>query len=237
MIDKIKNKKVSSSILAIFILVLILICLFVLFFEINDYRKIQEEKHNFYYYFSTERIDFEGKIVLNSNDTIISLASNNVTLTSTPVYFTDENDKLVLPFNMEIVYPYKNSPMYKVGEFSKIYYKNNYLYINFIEDKGRLYDCFFYDGEDLYVFVENTTIIVNGVSYELSPLSFAEVTKEYIRIYNHRKDEYTFIDQYSGNVDAYTDEYAINLINDTFTYGASYYMLIKNVDGLKFVEF
>lgn len=232
-----KNKKVSSSILAIIILVLILICLFVLFFEINNYRKIQEENHNFYYYFSSDRISFEGKIVLNSNETITSLLANNVTLTSTPVYFDDHNDQLLLPSNMEIVYPYKNIPMYKVGEFSKIYYKNNYLYINFLEGRGRLYDCFFYDGEDLYVFVENTTVIVNDVSYELSPLSFVEVTEEYIKIYNHKKDEYVFINQYSGNVDAYTDEYTINLINDTFTYGTSYYMLIKNVDGLKFVEF
>ena len=237
MIDKIRNKKVSSSVLAIIILILVLFCLFVLFFEINDYRKIREEQHNFYYHFSADRINFKGKILLSSTDTIISLESNNITLTSTPIYYDDYNDKFILPSNMEIVYAYKNNPMYKVGKFSKVYYKNNYLYINSEAGIGRLYDCFFYDGEDLYAFIENTTVIINGTSYQLSPLSFVEVTKEYARIYNHKKDEYIFIDKYSGNVEAYTDEYAINLLNDTFTYGTSYYMLINNIDGLEFVEF
>jgi len=237
LIDRIKNKKVSSSILAIIILILILVCLFVLFFEINNYRKIKEEQHNFYYYFSTSRIDFQGKILLNYAEGIISMESDNVTLTSTPIYYNDNDDKFILPSNMEIVYPYKNNPMYKLGKFSTVYYKNNYLYVNSEAGIGRLYDCFFYDGEDLYSFIEKTTIIVNGVNYELSPLSFIEVTKEYVRIYNHKKDEFIFIDQYSGSVEAYTDEYAINLVDDTFTYGTSYYMLIKNIDGLDFVEF
>lgn len=236
MIDKIKNKKVSSSVLAIIILILILVCLFVLFFEVNDYRKIREEQHNFYYHFISSRVDFQGKIVLNSMDAIVSLESSNVTLNSTPVYYSDYDDKFILPSNMEIVYPYKNNPMYKLGKFSTIYYKNNYLYVNAEAGIGRLYDCFFYDGTDLYVFIEGTTIIVNGISYELSPLSFVEASKEYIKIYNHKKDELIFIDDYSGSVEAYTDEYAINLTNDTFTYGTSYYMLIKNIDGLDFVE-
>lgn len=237
MLDKIKNKKVSSSILAIIILVLILVCLFVLLYEINDYRNIKTEKHNFYYYFTSSKIDFEGDISLNSKDTIISLDTSGVSINSSPVYYSTHNDRVILPANMEIVYPYKNNPMYKVGKFSKIYYRNNYLYINSEAGIGRLYDCFFYDGEDTYLFIEDTTVIVNDVKYELSPLSFVEVTNGYIKIYNQKKDEYVYIEEYSGIVNAYTEEYVISLLDDTFTYGTSYYMLIKNVDRLDFVEF
>lgn len=237
MLNKLKNKKVSSSILAVIILILILVCSFVLFFEVNDYRKIKSEQHDFYYYFISDRIDFKGNILLSYQDNIMSLENENVTLNSTPVYYKNDSDKMILPENMEIVYPYKNNPMFKIGKFASIYYEGNYLYINSEAGKGRLYDCFFYDGENLYVFIEKTTLIVDGVSYELSPMSYVEATNNYVKIYDRKIDNFVFLEQNITKVDAYTDEYTINLLNDTCTYGNSYYMLIKNVDALDMIEF
>ena len=141
-------------------MILVLICSFVLFFEVNDYRKYKEEKHNFYYYFSKVRVDFEGTITLNSKDTIVSLNNDNVTINSTPIYYSKDSGKIILPSNMEIVYAYKLNPMYKLGKFSKIYYKGNYLYINSEAGEGRIYDSFLYDGNNLYVFLEETTLFV-----------------------------------------------------------------------------
>ena len=236
MLTKLKNKKISSSIFAIIILILILVCSFVLFFEINDYRDITTEKHDFYYYFSSSRTDFNGSITLDTKGVIISLDANNVALNSTPIYYVKSENGMIMPENMEVVYPYKNNPMYKLGKFSRIYYLNNYIYIKSEAGKGRIYDCFLYDGNDLYVFIENTTVIVDGISYELTPMSFVEVTKGYIRIYNKKKDEYTVLEKYN-KAEAFTEEYAINLLTDSFTYNNKYYMLIKNIDKLNYPQF
>ncbi len=237
MLDKLKGKKVSPAVLAVIILLLILICSFILFFEINDYSSVKSETHQFYYYFTTNRIDFEGNVTVNVNETILSIQNDSVALDSTPIYYNDYDGLLVMPNNMEIVFPYRKNPMYKVGKFSKLYSKKNYLYINSEAGIGRLYDCFFYDGKDLYVFIENTTVVINEQKYELSPMSFIEVTNNYIKMYNYKTEEYIFLDSYTGKVEAYTEEYVINLYNDTFTYGTSFYMLIKNIDGLEFIEF
>lgn len=237
MLNKIKDRKVSISILVGIILVLILICAFVLFFEVNGYRRVKSELHQFYYYFTATRIDFEGNVVLDKSDKVLSLQNNNITINSSPIYYKEYKDEVLLPENMEIVYPYKNNPMYKVGKFSKVYLNKNYLYINSEAGIGRLYDCFFYDGEDLYFFVEDTSLIINDERYELSPFSFVEVTKTYIRIYNYETEEYIFLDSYSGSVGAYTEEYAVNLIEDSLTYKSKFYMLIKSVDALDFAEF
>ena len=237
MLDKIKSKKISSSILAIIILVLLLICSFVLFFEVNDYRNIITQDYNMYYYFSKERTDFNAIFTYDVNEQIIGIESNGITLNSTPLYFKDNEKQMVLPENMEIVYPYKNNPMYKLGKYSKIYIKNNFMYIKSENDIGRLYDCFLYDGEDLYVFVEDVTIMVDDNRYDLTPMSFVEVNNSYARIYNKGKNEYTYIDNINKKVEAFTDEYAINLSDDTFTYENAFYILIKNVDGLDYVEF
>lgn len=236
MLNKIKNVKLGAPAFAIIVLVLILVCSFVLFFEINDYRSIKSEKHKFYYYFADTRVDFDANITLDINDTIMSLESNSMSIDSTPIYFKDYNDKVILPENMEIVYPYKSVPMYKVGKFSKLYTKNNYMYINSEAGIGRLYDCFLYDGDNLYVFTENTTIILDDKRYELAPMSYAYVSSSSINIYNIKKDEYISIDSFE-KAEAYTEEYVINLTDDSFTYNNRYYMLIKNVEKLDFYEF
>ena len=233
----IKNIKISPSILLLIILLLILVCSFVLFFEVNDYRNIREQTYNFYYYFGADKIDFTATVFVNVDDKIMSIRSDNATLTSSPIYFKNDSTQVILANNMEIVFPYKNNPMYKLGNFSKIYTKNNYLYINSEAGNGRLYDCFLYDGEDLYLFLENTTVFINEERYELSPMSFIEVTKSYIRMYDKKNDNYTFIDGYTGGVSAYTDEYTIDLSGDTFTYNNLYFLLIKNIDGLSLYEF
>jgi len=235
--ENLKNIKVSSSVLAIIILCLLLVCAYVLFFEINDYRKIREEKHDLYYYFISQKIEFEGTLSVNGADRIVGLKSDNVAINSTPVYYSDYPNEVILPGNMEIIFPYKRMPMYKLGSYSKLYYKNNALYVNSESGNGRIYDCFLYDGQNLYVFLERTVIKVGEQEYVLSPLSFVEIDKNYMRIYDYQTDKYTFIDSPTEQAFAYTDEYMIELSNDSFTYGTSYYLLIKSVDALDLYEF
>lgn len=233
----IKKIKTNPSILVGIVLVLILICTFVLFFEINDSRKVKEEKYDFYYYFISSKTPFEGTLSIDGNDNIVDLKSNEVSLDSTPIYYQDYVGNMILPSNMEIVHPYKKAPMHQLGKYSKIYYKNNSLYINSEAGSGRIYDCFLYDGEDLYVFLEKVVVKIGEETYVLTPLSFIEVTKSYIRIYDFETDKYNLIENYEGKIMAYTDEYFINLSEDTFSYGDSYYMLIKQPDALEFFKF
>lgn len=236
MLDKMKNKKVSPSILVGIILILILVCSFVLFFEVNEYRNITKEEYDLYYYFSTDRTNFHGTVTKDVNDLVIDLQASNVTINSTPIYYQNNDKQMLLPKNMEIVYPYKNDPMYKTGRYSVLYQKNGNMYITSEAGKGRLYDCFLYDGEDLYTFIEDVTVVIQGQMYELPPMSFIEVTKGYVRLFNKQTNEFVFLENYTGHIEAYTEEYVINLSNDTVTYGNSYYILIKNVDGLEFVQ-
>lgn len=230
-----KNKKLNSSILAIIILVLLLVCSFVLFFEINGYRTIQEEKFDFYYYFANQRLDFNGKVTFNSRDKILSLSGEGITLLSSPVYYSN-TDAMILPSNMEIVQPYKNSPMHNLGTFSKIYYRGNYLYANIENGIGRLYDCFLYDGNDLYVFIDDTTVIIGEDRYELNPMSFIEVSRDTIEIYNKKTDFYTVLPNTTGAM-AYTNEYSVDLVSDSVTYNSTYYLLMKKPEALELYNF
>lgn len=237
MLNKMKNIKINLSVLIMIILILLLICSLVLFAEINNYRDVKTTQQSYYYYFSTDKIEFNADVTTTAEDVVVSIENENIVLDSSPLYQLESTNIMILPSNMEIVYPYKNDPMYQVGEFSKVEQSNKYVYINSKAGYGRLYDCFLYDGNDLYVFVEDTTVIVDNQNYTLSPLSFVEVTRNYIRIYNKADEQYIYIDNYNGEVKAYTEEYQINLSNDSVTYNKSYYMLIKKVSRLSMAEF
>lgn len=235
--NKLKNKRINSSLLAVIILILILVCAFILFFEVNNYRKIKQESIGFYYNFAGTKVEFNGRVTYDADKKIISIDSDNVTLTSSPLYYSNSKEKVILPSLMEIIYPYKVSPMYKLGVYSYIYYVGKSIYTDSEKSKGRLYDCFLYDGKDLYFFIENTTVIVNGNKYNLSPLSYAKVGLNSVELYDKDSDKIISITSINGTVNAYTDEYTINLTDDTFTYKNNYYILIKNIENLNFYEF
>ena len=90
--------------------------------------------------------------------------------------------------------------------------------------------------ENLYVFIDDTTIIVGENKYELTSMSYVEVTNNYIKLYNKKTNEFTFLENYEGDVEAYTEEYVINLCYDTVTYRNEYYLLLKNIDDLNVLD-
>lgn len=235
-IENIKRKKISFSILAILILLLVLICSFVLFFQIKEYRNYKIITEKFYYYFASTKVDFSATIKMNSKDKIISVENEDLEIDKYPIYYKNSN-KMLLSKNMEIVYPFRNKPLYKTGNYSEISNKNDYLYINYELGFGRLYDCFLYDGDDLYVFIEPITIIIDNVNYNLNPMSYIKVSSSSVGMYNKLEDKFLYFDNVKTHVKAYTEEYMINLSNDNYEYNNSTYSLMKNVDGLDFVEF
>lgn len=235
---KLKNKKLSFSILILFAMILVLVCTFVLLFYVNEYRKYKTVESNFYYYYSTNKIDFTAKVTINSKENILLIEKEGLDLSTYPIYYKDE-ERLVLSKNIEVVYPFKSKSLYKLGYFSEVYIKDNYIFVNSEYGKGRLYDCFLYDGDDIYVFVEPTVIMIGDTKYNLSELSYVLVNNIGIEIYNKIDDTFTYIDNVNSSnfVYAYTEEYMINLTNDTYEYKGTYYSLIKNVDGLDASEF
>lgn len=237
-IGKLKNKKLNFSIVILFTMILVLICTFVLLFYVNEYRKYKTVESNFYYYYSKNKVDFTANVTINSKDKILSVQKEGLDLTLYPLYYQEE-DKMVLPKNTEIVYPYKSKSLFKLGTFSEVYSKKEYVFVDSEYGQGRLYDCFLYDGDNLYVFIEPTVLIIGDTRYNLDKLSYVFVNNIGVEIYNKTDDTYVYVDNtdMALSVSAYTEEYMINLINDTYEYSGEYYSLIKNVDGLDSIEF
>ena len=194
-----------------------------------------EEQHSFYQYFAGIKYTYEGslKITKQGETTKLICKDKQIELDSTPVYYDDIDNKVIFAEDMAIVLPVQNGLMYRVNGFSKIFKDYNDIYIEFENKKKTIEDAFLYDGNNLYFFIDYTTIYVEGKEYEISPLSYAIVTyKESVEIYNKAKDEYIIIETKDANVTAKTSEYTIKLSINALKSGETEQLLIRKIDVL-----
>ena len=226
-----KKKKFNFTIIVTIVLVLLLVCSFTLYFYLKGYNKITYEDRDLYYYFAAQRINFSAKVKLDADKNIVSISAEGIVFDNTPLYYQNE-DKVILPANMEVINPYRSNPMSKLGKNAVLELRYGAVYSDSEVGSGRLTNCFLYDGEDIYFFVDKITLLVNDDSYDLAPMSFVEVNRGYIQIYNNRTEEYKFIEYDNQKVKAYTHDYEITLTDDTVKTDYSYYILMHRVDQL-----
>ena len=129
--------------------------------------------------------------------------------------------------------------MYRINHFANVIEDNGEIYLETNlatkTNRTRIEKAFLYDGQDLYFFLERTTITVNGTSYEVSPLSYVIVRyKQSVEIYNYEKDEYQIIDtSETQEAKVETDTYTINLSVDSLQTAEKEQLLIKGLSYLQ----
>ena len=235
-----KKKRRSSIIMSSVIAALILIIVIVVII-IGNLNSTTTENHDFYQWYSGQKVEYKGQLTFTRKEGLTELKATDrkVTLDSTPVYYADENDKVIFPEDMAIVYPNNNGMMYRINHFADIIEENGSIYLETNlatkTNKTKLEKAFLYDGQDLYFFLERTTITVNGTNYEVSPLSYAIVRyKQNVEIYNYEKDEYQVIDTTeTQEAKVVTDTYTINMSVDSLQTAEKDQLLIRGLSYLQ----
>ena len=242
-----KKKKTKKSfnkkelIVKLITIVSIIVVITVVYNFINnlDTINVKVEEHEFYKYFAGEKIEYNGSLKMTRKDDITELITEDgsIILDSTPIYYKDVQDKVLLPKTMAIAFPFDNGNIYKLNSLSTVYIDYGTVYIEKGNLKKELLDTFLYDGDSLYFFIDRTTLIVNDVEYDLSPLSYVNATYGgFTEIYNAQADEYHYIDIVNDDVIAKTSNYTINLTRDSMQYGETEQLLLRKIrqlDNLK----
>lgn len=239
LIEKQKKRK-SSIIMASVIAALILIIVIVVII-IGSLNTTTTENHDFYQWYSGQKVEYKGQLTFTRKEGLTELRATDrkVTLDSIPVYYADENNKVIFPEDMAIVYPNNNGMMYRINHFADLTEENGDIYLETNlatkTNKTKLEKAFLYDGQDLYFFLDRTTITVNGTNYEVSPLSYAIVRyKQSVEIYNYEKDEYQVIDTTeTQDAKVVTDTYTINMSVDSLQTAEKEQLLIKGLSYLQ----
>lgn len=236
-----KKKKRKSAIITTSIIAALIVIIIVVITIIGSLNSTTVESHNFYQWYYGQKVEYNGELTFTRKEGLTELKATDrkVTLDSTPVYYTDENSKVIFPEDMAIVYPNNNGMMYRINHFADITEENGEIYLETnlatTTNKSKLEKAFLYDGQDLYFFLERTSITVNGTTYEVSPLSYAIVRyKQSVEIYNYEKDEYQVIDTTeTQDAKVVTDTYTINMGVDSLQTAEKEQLLIKGLSYLQ----
>ena len=216
---------------------IILVVIVVLSYNAN--KKIKEyvvENNELYTYFGTQKINYNTKLKLSrdNDETELIIDGENTKLDSEPLYY--KNDKrIILPTNMLLVNP-SNMLQKRVNYYSIISSdKNKYT----LTRDGKTVDIsntFLYDGNDLYIFLENTTIKFDDKEIEIPAMSYVLcVYNDEMYIYDYSLDKviYYEIDKLKdNNIYAESDNYLVNINYDLIKFNEKSILLNKNINKI-----
>ena len=210
-------------------------------------QRIDLSGNEFYQYFSGIKGEYSGKMEIlhkeNGQKTLILEDGGTVDLDATPMYYRNLLGRVLLPSEIEIVYPIQRRN-YKLESYTILYKENKEIKARKFKDNDskskKISDAFIFDGQDMYMFLENTTIKVGEEEYLVSPFSYVYVSyRDYIEIYDYEKDEDIIIQnaEIDQDVIAYTGLYKINMSIDYVEFEGVQQLLIKKLDYIQDFEY
>ncbi len=227
-------KKRYNILIPIFLLVVLLIAILLYAKEYKNNRYAYVEEEEVYQYFSGVKMEYTANISRNRKNVILDYENKDyaVSLDSTPVYIKGK-DNVIFPKEMSVVFPLKDR-QYQVNALAEVYKKYDLYYLN-IRNLDETYDqIFYYDGNNLYFFVDNVTLVVGNESIELSPMSYVSALYlNFVEYYDYETDTYGMFDISNNQEVVVKNDYmTINVAVDKVTYNDGFTLLSNDFSYL-----
>ena len=220
----IKNKQ--NILIPVFLLIVLLIAIILYANEYKTNRYANVDEVEVYQYLSGIKVEYTATISRNKKNVILDYENNDyvTTLDSTPVYIKDTNN-VIFPKEMSIVFPLDDM-QYQVNALSEVYMENDLYFLN-IRDLNTSYDhVFYYDGKNMYFFVDNVTLTIGDRKIELSPLSYVNASyMSYVEYYDRENDVSEVVEITNEKVIVSSDYMSIEVANDKVIYQDGFSLL------------
>lgn len=232
-------------------LIIVIVAFLFIIYKIFDALVLTNEKidvsgENYYQYFYGVREEYSGKIELIQNDDDVQFKLENgeiIHLDNTPIYYKDTLGKALFAKEMELYIP--DSGAYRLKDFTNIIQENKTTFVKRLNRKNKktVNNGFLYDGNDLYFFLEKTTVEIGDAKYDLSPLSYVIVNyRDNVEIFDYEKEEYIIIndeEQLKSDVIAINKfrNYTVNMSVDSIVTESSQQLLFGNISKLEEFEY
>ena len=221
------------------ILLLILIIVAILFAFRGNIDKVVIKDHDLYQYTDGIKLEYTGEIMINKEtDEITQLAVKDIVmeLGTDPIYYADES-KVLFPKNMSVIFPMQGS-QYKVNYYTTVYRDLEDIFIDDRSLNRVIKNAIIYDGGDIYLLVDKSTVTIGNEKIEVSPLSLvvANTQNKVAYVYNYDKDEFKEFLELKDEVIITTDSYKVNASLDLMYYNEKSRLFIKSIDKLKNLE-
>lgn len=213
-----------------------LIVVVIIFFTVNRNNDvIVIKKHKLYQYFDNIKFEYNGRIQINKKEeeiTKITFEGNTTELDSFPLYYEDI-DQLIFPKNMAVIYPLTGK-QYKVNYFTTAYLDAEEVCVKDKKLVKRLFDAIIYDGRDLYIATEDSTVTIGTNVYNVSALSYIEVNtfSQTVKMFDYKNEKYTVVDNVTEDVIISNGSYKVNASLDLMYYDKTSKLFIKDISKL-----
>ena len=193
MIKKIINfcKQKYNILIPVMVVFVLLVTVYFLYreYRYDNFRNKQEV--SVFQYFGGMKNEYTAIVTYNLNDAIVDLTAKDkkIEYDATPVYYTDD-DKVLFPKEMNIVFPLKEGSQYKLYKYA-LYEKEDNLHKITVDTDTDEYNYFFlYDGKGLFFFPEEVELKINGKVYkELSAMYYVSEVVGYTLTYYDRESD------------------------------------------------
>lgn len=228
----IKNK--YNIIIPVFLLIVLLIALLLYTKEYKNNRYANVNDVEVYQYFSGIKVEYIAKISRNKKNVILDFENTEsvVSLDSTPIYVKDK-DSVIFPKEMCIMFPF-DTIQYQVNALAEVYKNNNLYYLNIRNFDKNLDHAFYYDGNNLYFFIDEVELIVGDKSVKLSPMSYVNASYlNFVEYYDKDSDTFEIIEVNNEDIIVRNDYMTIDVGSDKVIYNNSFYLLGKDFSFFK----
>lgn len=227
-----KDKRViiTGIIIIVFIVVLIII-------ETkgkNNLNTVRIENQSMYQYLDNVKVAYDTSLTLESDNNItnMEISDKKEYIDNLPLYYSGL-DMAIFPSNMSLIFPLNNYAQKKVPALTVLDAQSSlYKTLKYKNNNYDLENVFLYDGNDLYFFIEPTTLVLDNKEIALQPLSFVVYNNltGYVSYYNYGQEANMVL--VKKDCLAKTNNYTINLKIDGIVSGDDYKLLVKNLEIL-----
>lgn len=148
-------------------------------YQYDNYRN--KEEVLVFQNFGGEKEEYTAIVTYNLKNSIVDLTAKDkkIQYDSSPVYYVDE-DKVLFPSEMSIVFPLKDGSQFKLYKYSTCYFENDLHMIKSNTESSEFDYFFLYDGKNLFFFPDEVEIKLNDKVYKkLGAMSYISVVGGY----------------------------------------------------------
>lgn len=233
-LKKIWKEKKKVIIIGFIIIILIIILIVISTKSKNNLNKISITNQSMYQYLDNVKVTYDTTLTLENDNNITNMevGENKTVIDNLPLYYTGE-DMVLLPNRMSVIFPLSNLTQKIVPAFTILDGQSSlYRKLKYRDNTYDLENAFLFDGNDLYLFIEKTTLQIDDKEISLEPLSFVVYNNltGYVTYYNYNMASDMVM--VKDKISAKTNNYEINLKIDAIKSADDYKLLAKNLDIL-----
>ncbi len=220
-------------------LIVVVFISFLVYYKImvsSNYRV--DKKEAVYQYFNDEKYPYQAVVSKNKKGVVVDFKPKDieVNLDSTPVYYQSGN-VVLFPRDMSVVMPTLSCAEYLSRGYSYITYQKGIYQLTTNRYFGKLNHYFFYDGKDLYFFIEPVTLVIGKEEVNLSSYSYLVAkAQNSISYYDKKNDLYRTIQSDDMDIYVKNDYYKIYVARDIIDYQGQNVVLTASLENLNTID-